>query len=57
MRLRVKQEPDGWPKNAGEDEEKRCQHIQDYLKREDIPLRPERIEKKFRDYAPSPNLC
>ena len=57
MRLRVKQEPDGWPKNAGEDEEKRCQYIQDYLKREDIPLRPERIEKKFRDYAPSPNLC
>lgn len=45
MRLRVKQEADGWPKNAGEDEEKRCQYIQDYLKREDIPLRPERIEK------------
>ena len=26
------------------------------LKREDIPLRPERIEKIL-DYAPSPNLC
>lgn len=23
--LRIKQEADGWPKNVGEDEEKRCQ--------------------------------
>ena len=43
--LRIKQEADGWPKNIGEDEEKRRQYIQDYLNREAVQLRPEYIEK------------